>query len=72
MKQTIIVRLEQSPDYPANFDIADISDNIGSLEECDSSVGKLEIGSWIRRNELGVKKLQSKNKHIKFVLPNSD
>ena len=77
MKRLITVKLEKSPDYPALFEVVDISDKTGELENCNVlgilGVEKLEIGSWLRRKELGrMKQLPTANKHIKFVLPNSD
>jgi len=78
MKRLITVKLEKSPDYPALFEVVDISsDKIGSLESClvlgIPEVTRLEIGSWLRRKELGrVRQLPTQNKHIKFLLPNSE
>jgi len=77
MKRSITVKLEKSPDYPGLFEVTDITDKTGELEECKvlgiHCVEKLEIGSWLRRKELGrVRQLPTANKHIKFVLPNSE
>lgn len=74
MKRAITVELERSPDYPGIFDVVNITGAKGDLDECKvlgiPGIEKLEVGSWLRRKELGrVKQLPTKNKHIKFVLP---
>lgn len=69
MRKKISIKLEQSPDRWDLWDVTEIMDKSGPVDNCCCTgmlgCDRLEIGSWIRKRE--EESLKRKNKNITFI-----